>query len=104
MIEEFSRDGSSITLVSHDYSFCFINTDVQCSKSQLEYQLKCWGRRTNLSGQAWRYTNHKVQKRATNKKASAVFFNGALIPHEKVVKETRRHDRPTLLPATGGKF
>lgn len=28
VIEEFSRDGSSITLVSQDYSFCSIDTDV----------------------------------------------------------------------------
>ncbi|KAG6354519.1 hypothetical protein INS49_004536 [Diaporthe citri] len=78
VIEELSRDGSSIT------------------KSQLEYRLKCWGQRTRLSEKAWRYMNHKVQKRARNKKDSAVFFNGTLIPHSKVVKETRRHDRPSL--------
>lgn len=79
-------------------------TDLQCRKSQLEYKLKCWGRRTNLSEQAWRYINHKVQKRARKKKASVVFFNGAAIPQDKVIKETRRHDRPTLLPEPGGKF
>ncbi|KAH8766108.1 hypothetical protein F5883DRAFT_97450 [Diaporthe sp. PMI_573] len=81
--QEISRDGTSIT------------------KSQLEYQLKCWGMRANLTQQAWRYASHKVQKRARSKKASAVIFNGALIPDAKVVKETRRHDRPTLLQAPG---
>ncbi|KAG8163991.1 hypothetical protein KVR01_005909 [Diaporthe batatas] len=83
VIEEVSRNGRSIT------------------KSQLEYRLKCWGQRTNLTEQAWRYTSHKVQKRARDKKKSAVFFNGALIPETKVRKETRRHDRPTLFPSPG---
>lgn len=84
--------------------FTSSDIDGQGRKAQLEYQLKCWGQRTKLSEKAWKYANHKVQKRARSKKGSAVFFNGVRISRDKVLKETRRHDRPTLLPAPGGKF
>lgn len=84
VIEEVSRKGFSI------------------KESQLQYRLGRLGRRTHLTGQAGRYTSYMVQKRARNKKKSAVFFNGHLIPSAKVFKETRRHDRPTLLPVSGG--
>lgn len=104
VLQEISKDGSRITLVSHACPLSMYLTDNDDRKSQCEYQLKCWGWRTNLSEKGWKYTKHKVQKRARENKTSAVFFNGALIPHDKVVKETRRHDRPTMLPGPGGKF
>lgn len=50
------------------------------------------------------YVHHKRQKRARNKKKSAVYNNDTLIPDAKVIKETRRHVRPTLLPEPGGKY
>ncbi|KAJ0124324.1 hypothetical protein J7T55_005662 [Diaporthe amygdali] len=72
------------------------------SQSQLEYQLRLWGRRTNLTEAAWRFADYTMKKRAENKKDSSLFLNGTSIPRAKVIKETRRYNVPTLLAAPAG--
>lgn len=104
VVEEISRDGLGITSVAWTCSYSLLKAKTLPRKSQLEYQLKLWGRRTNLTEKAWVYVGHRRQKRARNKKKSAIYHNGALIPDAKVIKEIRRHVRPTLLPEPGGKF
>lgn len=106
--EEISRNGPSITLVTQTHSYLFLRTDFLHRKTQLEYQLYKWRWRTNLSERAWLYVRHKKQKRDLNKKKTAVYLlhehRKILIAEDKVIKETKRHVRPTLLPEPGGKF
>lgn len=104
VVKEISKDGSSISSVSYPSSFEPLSTNNQGRLAQLDYQLKGWGKRMKLTADAWKHISYKVEKRTRSKKSSVVFFNGVRIPPAKVDKETRRYDRPTLLPAPGGKF
>lgn len=70
----------------------------RASKPQFKRQLQKWQFSKNQKAEEWRYISRAFTNRSLQGKPSIVFMHGLRIPPEKVRKETRRHDLPSLMP------
>lgn len=68
------------------------------SKAQLEYKLRQWKFRQNMTQEAWNYARHEISRRERVGKKSDVILCGVKLRPEVVRKETQRN-RP--LPRLG---
>jgi hypothetical protein len=57
----------------------------------MEYKLKVWDFRRNLSKDAWRYIDDKITKRKLEGKDSDVILSGVRIKKSRIQKETSRN-------------
>ncbi|KAI0906918.1 ankyrin repeat-containing domain protein [Ustulina deusta] len=64
--------------------------------NQLEYKLKKWNFRKNISKDAWVEIDHCISKRKREGKDSEVIFCGKRVKRETVEKETNRHRDRTI--------
>ncbi|KAI1635604.1 ankyrin repeat-containing domain protein [Biscogniauxia mediterranea] len=67
----------------------------QASKGQYERHLKEWGFIRKTTKQNWQIVSHKMQKRKRDKKDSAVYVDGCLVPEKKLCKELSRQGHLT---------
>lgn len=57
----------------------------------MEYRLKVWDFRRNLSKDVWRYIDDKITKRKLEGKDSDVILSGVRIKKSRIQKETSRN-------------
>ncbi|KAI8401876.1 hypothetical protein FOFC_18747 [Fusarium oxysporum] len=67
------------------------NLGLAVTKAQLEYKLKLWGFRRNISGATWAIINHRIAKREREGKDSQVVYRGRRLEAKTVEKERKRH-------------
>jgi hypothetical protein len=63
--------------------------------AQVEYKLKKWKFRRNVSAKGWKYVDHELSKRRKANKASEVILSGVRIKQSTIERETQRN-RPVF--------
>ncbi|KAI9678516.1 MAG: hypothetical protein M1822_007459 [Bathelium mastoideum] len=89
--------------VDQDMSLDLVMSDMsadgfQASKQQYTRQFKKWRVSKNRKGNEWKLVSKVLTRRDRQGKASVVFINNREIAPERLRKETRRYDLPSLLP------
>lgn len=71
---------------------------LHASIQQYARRLKRWEISKNKKGDDWKYVSRILRRRSLQSKPSIVFIHGREISPHTWRKETRRYDRPSLMP------
>ncbi|KAF4451319.1 putative ankyrin repeat-containing domain protein [Fusarium austroafricanum] len=73
------------------------NLGLAVTKAQLEYKLKLWGFRRNISGATWAIIDHRINKRHQEGKESQVVYRGKRLSASTVENQRKRHCYKTTI-------
>ncbi|KAL2797432.1 hypothetical protein BJX66DRAFT_92549 [Aspergillus keveii] len=70
--------------------------DFDAKPNQYDRKFKEWGFRKNLKSKEWRIVKSRVEKSKRAGKQCDIFVGGMLVPKDKLEKEIRRNDFPSI--------